>query len=399
MVEPDEIEHLKTQFAEELFESVLPFWERHSPDWKHGGYFNHLDYDGKVYDPSKNVWLQARQVWLFSKLYNEVEQNPNWLVLAKMGMNFLRENAVTPTGRVYFSLTADGKPIYQQRKIFAECFYAMALAEYGRASGNWQRVQEARHMFDLVWEMVLHPEKAGRPLLAGTPALQPLAVPMIVLNLIAEIAGDDFDEYREQVNFCIGRIKQHFVDGKMYEQVRPEGQPMLELSQGRLLNPGHAIEAGWFLLDWAERLNEPALHKISLAIIRESFAVGWDETYGGLYYFLDAGGFSPTQLEWDMKLWWPHCEAMVAFLRLYYLEREQADWDVFIQVKKYAFAHFSDAEHGEWFGYLNRRGEVTQRFKGGPYKGCFHVPRALWLCWRMLSELCTSPETGEPLSP
>lgn len=87
-----------------------------------------------------------------------------------------------------------------------------------------------------------------------------------------------------------------------------------------------------------------------------------------------------------MKLWWPHCEAMVAFLLLYSMEGEQSDWDKFIQVKEYAFSHFSDGEHGEWFGYLNRRGEVTQRFKGGPYKGCFHVPRALWLCSRLLAE-------------
>mgnify|MGYP002051962310 FL=1 len=29
-------------------------------------------------------------------------------------------------------------------------------------------------------------------------------------------------------------------------------------------------------------------------------------------------------------------------------------------------------------------GEVSQRFKAGPYKGCFHVPRALWMCERLL---------------
>lgn len=82
MPKPHEIQSLKVEFEDELFESVLPFWERHSPDREHGGYFNHLDYDGKVYDPTKNVWLQARQVWLFSKLFNEVEKNPNWLELA-----------------------------------------------------------------------------------------------------------------------------------------------------------------------------------------------------------------------------------------------------------------------------------------------------------------------------
>lgn len=387
MAEPREIKTLQAEFERELFESVLPFWERHSPDREHGGYFNHLDRDGKVYDPTKNVWLQARQVWLFSKLFNNVEQKPNWLELAKLGMDFLRKQAFTPTGQIYFSLTADGKAIYRQRKIFSECFYAMALAEYSRATADPQLAQEAGDLFDFIWQMVLHPEKVGRPALAGTPPLQSLAVPMIVLNLIDEITGEEFGVYQERVDYCTGRIRQHFVNGKMFEHVGRGGQLMQELAQGRLLNPGHAIEAGWFLLRWAERLNDPTLRMLSFEIVRQSFASGWDKEYGGLFYFLDAEGFSPTQLEWDMKLWWPHCEAMVAFLLLYSMEREQSDWDRFIQVKEYAFSHFSDAEYGEWFGYLNRRGEVTQRFKGGPYKGCFHVPRALWLCWRLLAEL------------
>jgi N-acylglucosamine 2-epimerase len=50
-------------------------------------------------------------------------------------------------------------------------------------------------------------------------------------------------------------------------------------------------------------------------------------------------------------------------------------------------SHFPDTAHGEWYGYLDRRGEVTHRFKDGPYKGCFHVPRARWLCWRLLRKL------------
>lgn len=387
MPESQEIAALKAEFEDELFESVVPFWEKYSPDRLHGGYFNHLDRDGTVYDPTKNVWLQARQVWLFSKLYNDVEQKSNWLELAKLGINFLRKYAVTPTGQVYFSLTADGKPIYRQRKIFSECFYAMALAEYGRAVDDPTLIQEARKVFELIWEMVQHPEKAGRPILTETPPLQPLAVPMILLNLIEEIAGDDFDDYREQVDFCIARIPQHFVDGKMVEYIGPNGQLMPESAQGRLLNPGHDIEAGWFLLHWAERLNDSALCTLSFDIIRQSFDIGWDTEQGGLVYFLDSEGFSPLQLEWDMKLWWPHCEAMYAFLLLYSQENDPSDWEKFIQVKEYAFSHFSDPEHGEWFGYLNRRGEVTHRFKGGPYKGCFHVPRALWMCWRLLQKL------------
>lgn len=142
-------------------------------------------------------------------------------------------------------------------------------------------------------------------------------------------------------------------------------------------------------MHWAKHLDDDNLSVLSTDIIQKSFEIGWDKQFGGLFYFLDANGFSPTQLEWDMKLWWPHCEALYAFLLLYSIRQDEADWDTFIQIKEYTFSHFRDVEHGEWFGYLNRQGEVTQRFKAGPYKGCFHVPRALFLSWCKLSELCS----------
>ena len=38
----------------------------------------------------------------------------------------------------------------------------------------------------------------------------------------------------------------------------------------------------------------------------------------------------------------------------------------------------ADPRHGEWYGYCDRQGKVTNSLKGGAYKGCFHVPRALF---------------------
>lgn len=52
---------------------------------------------------------------------------------------------------------------------------------------------------------------------------------------------------------------------------------------------------------------------------------------------------------------------------------------------------FSEPTHGEWYGYLTREWNVNQSFKGGPYKGCFHVPRCLLFCLQTLSQLRESP--------
>ena len=82
---------------------------------------------------------------------------------------------------------------------------------------------------------------------------------------------------------------------------------------------------------------------------------------------------------------------MYAHLLHYSLTGDAADLAAFRDVDRYTFDHFVDPDYGEWYGYLDREGRVTHRFKGGPYKGCFHVPRALWLSWRLLGNLERKP--------
>ena len=382
----ENISSLRRQFETELFDRVLPFWQKNSPDKKNGGLYNCLDRTGCVYDTTKHSWLQARQVWMFSTLYNDVEQNLKWLQLAKSGMDFLKRYAKRADNRIYFSLTEKGAPIYLQRKIFSECFYTIALAQYAKATGEAALEKEAAEMFETVWDLAYTLGKTGRPIMDGDDAAQTLAVPMILLNVIEELCGDDYGAYYDRIELCLENVDRHLINNKVYENISKSGDQK-STAAARLMNPGHAIEAGWFLQHWALRLKDDDLVQKSAEIIRNSFNFGWDDKFGGLFYFLDAEGLTPTQLEWDMKLWWPHCEAMYSFLLNYSTFGRQEDWDRFIQVKEYAFDHFSDPEYGEWFGYLNRRGDATHSFKGGPYKGCFHVPRALYYCWKLLSKL------------
>lgn len=382
------VSNLTDIYSRELFGRVIPFWEKHSVDRVNGGFFNCLDRDGSLYDTKKYMWLNGRQTWMFSKLYNSVEQRPEWLEIARLGATFLRSKARRDDNRVYFSMTQEGRPLQLQRKIFSECFYIMALAEYSRASGDASAMQEAKNMLELVWEWSSDLSKVGRPSFEGETPAQSLAIPMILLNLIEEVAGDNKDEYRSEVDECIRRMLLHVhpADKTVYELVTPDGE-FINSIEGRLLNPGHAIEAGWFLQHWAQHLKRDDLSKTAIDMVRWSYERGWDKEKGGIYYFLDSKGYSPTPLEWDMKLWWPHCEALYAHLLNYTITGDEYDKNAFLQVHEYAFSHFSDPENGEWFGYLNRNGEVTHRFKGGPYKGCFHVPRALWLVWNKLKEI------------
>jgi len=378
-----EREQLQRRYEHELFERVLPFWERYSPDSIYGGCFNNLDQDGTVYDTTKHIWLQARQVWMFSKLYRMVEPRESWRSIAESGMTFLSDHALRPDGRVFFAVTRNGQPIYQQRKIFSECFYAMALAEYSRAIDHAAHLKDAMHMAEQIWDWAYDWSKVGRPLLPGTAPAQMLAVPMMMMLLIDEVMGDT--DCSAEINDCFERIKLHVHKDYTFEYISLDGN-RLDGPNGRLVNPGHVIEAGWFLQQAATKVKNANMVKLSQKMIRNAQSFGWDKICGGLYYFVDSEGFSPVQLEWSMKLWWPHCEALYAHLLNYANTSDTNDLVSFQKINDYIFNHFVDTEHGEWFGYCDREGRVTHRFKGGPYKGCFHVPRALWLSWQLLQK-------------
>ncbi|XP_013382258.1 N-acylglucosamine 2-epimerase isoform X1 [Lingula anatina] len=374
----------------------VAFWLKHSHDEEFGGFFACLGKDGKIYDDLKYGWLQGRQVWTYAKLYNEVERfrRPELLKAAVKGADFMIKHVKEQTtGRCYFVTTRDGKPIKQQRTIFTECFYVMGMSEVAKATKQEKYKQEALSVMTKIIHWVrVDDSEIGNAKLAGVKPTNSLAVPMILLGLIHELTSGDESlnkTYEELEEWCVQQVLSHVQrEGSVIlENVSPEGKEMPG-SMGRLMNPGHAIECGWFLLQYAikkedRKLQETAIEKF----IINPFNTGWDVEHEGLFYFLDVDGLSPTQLEWNMKLWWPHNEAMIAFLMAYDQTQDQAYLERFAQVYDYSMKHFSDVENGEWYGYLNQEGQVNMDFKGGPFKGCFHVPRCLMMCEQMLTKI------------
>ena len=123
--------------------------------------------------------------------------------------------------------------------------------------------------------------------------------------------------------------------------------------------------------------------KITLDILNYS----WDKEYGGIFYFMDIMGKPVQQLEWDQKLWWVHIETLISLIKGYFLTKNPECIKWFEKLHDYTWSNFADPGYGEWFGYLNRRGEVLLPLKGGKWKGCFHVPRGLYQVWKTLEQL------------
>ena len=93
-------------------------------------------------------------------------------------------------------------------------------------------------------------------------------------------------------------------------------------------------------MELGRRRSQDQLKSMAISkFIVEPFDYGWDKKHGGLLYFLDVDGQSPTQLEWNMKLWWPHNEALISFLMAYQETNEDQYLDTFAQVFDYSYSH------------------------------------------------------------
>jgi N-acylglucosamine 2-epimerase len=386
----DKPQALHEQYRSALLDDVIPFWERHSPDRECGGYFTCLDRDGNVFDTDKFVWPQGRQVWMFSKLYNTLEPRPAWLEMAALGARFLRDHGHDEHGDFYFALDRCGNPLVQPYNIFSDCFATMAFAEYGRASGETWATELAVRTFERILARWENPKGKYNKLVPGSRPMRSMVLPMITINLAMEL-GAAAPGYSVEgvVRENLRYIMDTFVDRErklVFEHVAPDGSHP-DTFDGRLLNPGHAIECMWFVMAAAEQYGETDLIPRAVDALEDQLAFGWDEQYGGIFYFMDALGKPPQQLEWDQKLFWVHIETLIGLLLGWKLTGRESLARWYDRVHEYTWSRFPDPEYGEWFGYLNRRGEVYLPLKGGKWKGCFHVPRGLLQCMRILEKV------------
>lgn len=387
-------------YKKALLEDCIPFWLKNSLDRKYGGYLTCLERNGNVYSTDKSVWFQGRGLWIYSKLCNTLGKKDEWLEAAHLGCKFIMEHCFDADGRMFFQVTQDGRPLRKRRYIFSETFAVIGLAEYYKATGNKEALDKAREIYKLLISIYEDPSndpyKITPKFYAETRAAKAMAVPMILLNvnsIIREIDKEACDanceiDYDAMAEKYSNEILNDFLkpnEKALFETVGPNGE-RLDTPAGRCINPGHSIEASWFLMKEAEYQKDDNMMKNALQILDWSLELGWDKEYGGILAFVDVEGKQPEQLEWDMKLWWPHTETLYALLLAYNHTKDQKYMDWYDKVHEWTFSRFPDKKYGEWYGYLHRDGTVSHTLKCSMWKGPFHIPRALLLCMQLLGE-------------
>lgn len=396
-MEHSRITELKEFYHNHLFRDILPFWMQSDLiDEEYGGFITSVDRQGKSYNDDKSVWFQGRCLWTFSKLCNVYGECTEWRKAADSGAEFIKKYCIDKEdGRMYFTVTRDGKPLRKRRYYFSESFLVVGFAEYYLLSRDERDLKMAEEYFDLMYRLYRNPSadpfKITPKENSEVRDLHSNSNPMVLVSsaqTLRRINPTRRQYYDEVIQSIVDdMISLHYKEDLhcVLENVCIDGS-ILDNPTGRTINPGHSIENAWFLMNQAVYANDQELLQKALNILRWSLELGWDEEYGGIYYFRDVFNRPCEQLEHDMKLWWVHNEALIATLLGANLTGDAYYEEWYEKLHNYVFNHFPDKEYGEWYGYLHRDGTVSHNQKGSLWKGPYHLMRAMMLCEKILTE-------------
>jgi N-acylglucosamine 2-epimerase len=392
------LQQARTWVRSEL-ELCVDFWLKHGMDPVNGGVYTCLDREGNLYSTDKSVWMQGRCAWTFSYLCHVYGKKQEWLDAARSCLDFMEAHCTNREAgnRMYFTVTADGKPLRQRRYCFSEGFYAIACAEYYGQTAEKEYLERARKAYQLVYDLnhgAPDPTGMGPKTIPETRTGRALGNPMIFLNMtnvLRRLDPEQSDLYDRYAQECVHDIFAYHFKPEMkctLETVGVNGEFWKDITDGRFVNPGHDIECSWFLMEEANRTDDAELHTKAELMFRYAIEAGWDKEYGGLLYFIDCLGMPPQAYEHDMKLWWPHNEILIASLMAYRDTKDEYFLNWFEKTLDYCKTYFADDQYGEWYGYLRRDGKPTMPpCKGSTFKGPFHVPRSLIMADQLLGEI------------
>ncbi len=388
---------LKTaeRYRRELAESIIPFWVRHAPDLKRGGFFTCLGRDGAVLDPNKQLWIMWRNIYMLAKMYNVGLGGEECAELAQSGFEFCMRSR-RPDGYYPLMVDVDGKPCTDVGSISAmeNAYAVMACAELFRLEPKSEYRTEGFSSLRLFYERMGSGE-SGRMLVFTRAKL--LGEYMHLVRM----AGDLLTACGDEAGYCRGLIEESLQEipkfrhpelRRWLEVRRQDGSFGLDSMGGRIVRVGHGFETMWYAGLSAEAIGaQEFLSKIP-DWIREMCTYAFDRTHGGLLQLVDALD-QPTCVEGvGWKTWWVHTEGLLGLVYAYRLSHEAWFMEQFEQLDQWVWSHFRDPEYPEWYAVLAPNGEPLCEAKGTPLKAFFHLPHCLWFGSKWLREVADSGE-------
>jgi len=359
------VAQLKQEIVQDLKGNILANWAKHAPD-PSGGFYGYLDYAWTPKeDASKGGILNARLVWTFSAAYR-VLGDEQYLTLANRAQRYFLDHFIDKEyGGSYYTVTATGEPLDNNKQSYQNAFAIYGLSEHYRATGNKESLDAAisiyRKMIEHAWDPV-----NGGFIESFTREWKMIEIPYpkqmnnnlhcleALTNLYRVWKDEGLRKYLEQ--------EIDVMSHKVLNQKRWHEELFFTMdwvNQKDVDSYGHDIEFSWLLVEAAEVLGDEAILKdtqrIAVNLARVQLKEGINANGAMMYEKADGhldGRFS----------WWPQNETVVGFLNAWQISGDRTFLDAAVRNWQWIKTYMIDYEHGEWYG--NVTADLTQVKRG-----------------------------------
>lgn len=420
---------------DELFNSILPYWEKYARDPVNKGFYGQIDNDNNLNTTcERSIVMTSRFLWTYSAVAR-LSKNPEYLKMADFAYQvILTKYWDKKHGGVYWSVMPNGKPKVSKKQIYGEAFCCYGLSEYAAAlkelrenvGGESLPLSSASKLSSAT------PSAGDAP---ATPPVRSEEAMNYALDLFSflEKYARDYDDggYVEaraknwkvtkdmilsekdmncpkSMNTNLHVMEAYtnlyrtlpvvFSDiGPVQKEVGESLADLVRVTVQFILQPnahlgmffdmnwnlladeisyGHDIEASWLLWEAACELNDEELKsEIKDTVIRVAQVAleeGFDHQNGCIENFLKENG----TLRDRRRVWWNQAEAINGFYNAWEMTGDEKYAKACEQTWTWIQNHQKDKVNGEWWAELDESGTpILSENKGGNWKTSYHNGR------------------------
>ena len=417
---------------DELFNNILPYWEKYSRDTRPGfeGFFGSIDNSNTPdKDCPRSIVMTSRFLWTYSAVARYTK-DARYLEMADFAYEAIVQKYLDrQNGGVYWSVTPDGRPDISKKQIYGEAFCIYGLSEYAAAV---KELREGEVSPCAPTSSVATPSPKGTPLKNPGTSSQAMNLAVSIYNLLEQHALDpayggyleacarDWSPtddmilspkdmncpksmntnlhvmeaytnlYRtlqvvfpdaESITAQVGKSLATLVNVSIEKIVQPDNHlGMFFDMEWKLLadevSYGHDIEASWLLWEAVCELNDEKLkqgiRRKVLDMAETAYKEGFDSACGCMENFSKNGGSVRNR----NRVWWIQAETINGFYNAWEMTGLEKYSEGCLKVWKWILEYQKDSISGEWWNEVNADGKpVLTEAKGGNWKTSYHNGR------------------------
>ena len=358
---------LKKEVEEILTTNILPYWMDKMIDVQHGGFYGRINgQEVLMPEAEKGAILNARILWTFSSAYRLLHK-PEYLETATRAKREIIDRFYDKEfGGIYWSISAEDRPLDTKKQIYAIGFAIYGLSEYHRATGDNEALEYAIRLFHDIEAHSFDRKKNGY--------FEALTREWEELDDM-RLSNKDANE-RKTMNTHLHILEPYTNLFRVWKDDYLKHQLFNDdwESQYHIISYGHDIEASWLLHEAAMVLDDKTLlDEVEPRIIdiAEAGTEGFLTTAGMLY----EQNVDTASIDAD-RHWWVQAETIVGYINLYQHFDDKLSLSRALQCWEFVKRNLIDRENGEWYWSLRADGSVNRNEdKAGFWKCPYHNGR------------------------